>query len=465
MMTEQELLQKADAFIDANMDDIIKDIKAIVDIPSVNAPAEEGAPYGKKIKRALLEALKIADRMGYKTVNCENYMGYAQLDGQQEKYIGTIAHLDVVPAGNGWHTEPYNMTVKNGYLMGRGVIDNKGPFILTLYMAKFFKDLDEKLPYTLRMMCGCDEECSMSDVEYYVHHYEEPVFLFTPDSEFPLCNGEKGRLGGNITSKKFENGAILDFKGGMAENAVPDEAYAIVKGDIAKFPESDRITLTAVPEGVRIDSTGIGGHASHAENTINAIGVIANYLKDNDLVTEDEKNYLKMVCLMCEDHQGHGLGIECDDGKFPPLSIIGGLMRMENGVMKQNFDSRYPTNTTPDELVAKMAKLGEQYGATITDVNATKPFYIEADKPEIKACLDSYNDVRGLNGKPFTMGGGTYARHFKNAISFGTEIPDEPLPDFVGKIHTADEGIGIERLKMSLKVYILALHRLMQIEF
>ena len=122
MMTEQELLQKADAFIDANMDDIIKDIKAIVDIPSVNAPAEEGAPYGKKIKRALLEALKIADRMGYKTVNCENYMGYAQLDGQQEKYIGTIAHLDVVPAGNGWHTEPYNMTVKNGYLMGRGVI-------------------------------------------------------------------------------------------------------------------------------------------------------------------------------------------------------------------------------------------------------------------------------------------------------------------------------------------------------
>ena len=77
MMTEQELLQKADAFIDANMDDIIKDIKAIVDIPSVNAPAEEGAPYGKKIKRALLEALKIADRMGYKTVNCENYMGYA----------------------------------------------------------------------------------------------------------------------------------------------------------------------------------------------------------------------------------------------------------------------------------------------------------------------------------------------------------------------------------------------------
>ena len=70
-----------------------------------------------------------------------------------------------------------------------------------------------------------------------------------------------------------------------------------------------------------------------------------------------------------------------------------------------------------------------------------------------------------MNGKPFTMGGGTYARHFQNAISFGTEIPAEPLPDFVGKIHTSDEGIAIERLKLSLKVYILALHRLMQISF
>ena len=98
--------------------------------------------------------------------------------------------------------------------------------------------------------------------------------------------------------------------------------------------------------------------------------------------------------------------------------------------------------------------------------------YDEAAKKELheinekyKACLDAGNEIRGVDGKPFTMGGGTYARHFKNAISFGTEIPAEPLPDFVGKIHTFDEGIGIDRLKMSLKIYILALYRLMQIEF
>ena len=58
-MREQELLKRADEFIEANLEDIIRDIKAIVDIPSVISQPEEGAPYGKEIKRALLEALKI----------------------------------------------------------------------------------------------------------------------------------------------------------------------------------------------------------------------------------------------------------------------------------------------------------------------------------------------------------------------------------------------------------------------
>ena len=139
-------------------------------------------------------------------------------------------------------------------------MDNKGPLILTFYLGIFFQELGEKLPYTLRMIAGCNEECGMDGVEYYIHHYEEPVFLFTPDSEFPLCNGEKGRLCANFTSKHFEQGAILEFQG----------------------------------------------------------GVIADYLIRYDLVSEDEKRYLSMVSLLCGDHLGRGLGIQCDDGIFPP---------------------------------------------------------------------------------------------------------------------------------------------------
>ena len=109
-MTEQELLQKADAFIDANINQIVQDIKTIVDIPSVKSAPQPGAPFGTEIRRALTAALGIAERMGFHTVNCDDYLGYAELEGERSEYIGTIAHLDVVPAGNGWHTDPYDMT-------------------------------------------------------------------------------------------------------------------------------------------------------------------------------------------------------------------------------------------------------------------------------------------------------------------------------------------------------------------
>ena len=73
--------------------------------------------------------------------------------------------------------------------------------------------------------------------------------------------------------------------------------------------------------------------------------------------------------------------------------------------------------------------------------------------------------MTGRNDKPFTMGGGTYARHFKNAVSFGMEEPETNYPDFVGTMHGANEGVPKALMLQSLKIYLLAVARLMQLEF
>lgn len=40
------------------------------------------------------------------------------------------SHYDVIPApADGWHSDPFTLTGRNGYLYGRGVTDNKGPII------------------------------------------------------------------------------------------------------------------------------------------------------------------------------------------------------------------------------------------------------------------------------------------------------------------------------------------------
>ena len=106
--------------------------------------------------------------------------------------------------------------------------DDKGPGILCLYALKYLKDSGIELKYPVRALLGTNEETNMHDVDYYAAHYPMPAFCFTPDAEFPVCNGEKGGFNGEIVSPKLENGVILDFQGGVARNAVPDRAFCTV---------------------------------------------------------------------------------------------------------------------------------------------------------------------------------------------------------------------------------------------
>lgn len=63
------------------------------------------------------------------------------------------------------------------------------------------------------------------------------------------------------------------------------------------------------------------------------------------------------------------------------------------------------------------------------------------------------------------MGGGTYARHFPYAVSFGPEHKDMVLPEFGGPMHGANEAAPIDKLLEALKIYIIALLRLEEIDF
>ena len=232
---DQALNQKIDAFIAANKEQILQDIADLVAINSVEGTPEEGAPYGKGPKAALEKTLEMAAAMGLKTRNCEDHIGYAELEGAEpEKYLATICHVDVVPEGNGWTADPFTMQIRDGYMIGRGVADDKGPMVATLYALKFLKEEGVSLRYPIRALVGDNEETHMHDVDYYLEHYQAPVFCFTPDAEFPVCNGEKGHFDGKLVSPVC-NGEIKDFVGGVATNAVPDRASALVETDITQL--------------------------------------------------------------------------------------------------------------------------------------------------------------------------------------------------------------------------------------
>ena len=455
-----------DAFAENSRDNILRDITRLVAVPSVEGTPEPGAPFGKGPKAALDKALEIAAELGLDTHNAEGYIGWAQTGpiAVGQKYLATITHTDVVPEGNGWDADPYTVRVRDGWLLGRGVSDDKGPMVVTLYALKFLKEQGYELRYPIRALIGDNEETHMQDVEYYLKNYPAPVFCFTPDAEFPVCNGEKGHFGAKIVSPVC-NGVILDFEGGVANNAVPDRASALLHTDITKLKNAPNFTLEPAGEGcVRVRGWGKSGHAAMPEGTVNAIGLVADYLLDNGLCNDAERAYLEALRKLHSSTAGTGLGIDCADGPFGPLTIIGGRIYMEDGKLVQTIDSRFPTCTNGEKLTAQItAALGE--GAKLEDVDAAEPFYIEADSPAIRACIDTYNEVTGENATPFTMGGGTYARHFPYAVSFGPEHEDVKLPEFGGPMHGANAAAPIDKLLEAVKIYILALLRLEEIDF
>ncbi len=461
---DQAYNQKIDAFLAANREQMLRDIAALVSVNSVETAPQEGAPFGPGPRAALDTALGIAARMGLDTHTCENYIGYATLPGADpDKYLATICHVDVVPAGEGWSADPFTMRQQDGWILGRGVLDDKGPMVTTLYVLKFLKEEGVHLRYPIRALVGTNEETGMKDVEYYLAHNPAPAFCFTPDAEFPVCNGEKGHFHGKLVSPVC-NGMIRAFEGGVANNAVPDRASALVAADIAGLKNAPGITLEPEDGGVRVRGWGKSGHAASPEGTVNAIGLVVNYLLANNLCTETERRYLETLQKLHSSTAGEGLGIATADGPFGPLTIIGGQMYMQEERMVQTMDSRYPTSTNGDAIAAGIrAAIGD--GASLEDVDAADPFYIEADTPAIRACIDTYNEVTGKDEKPFTMGGGTYARHFPYAVSFGPESHDIVLPPFGGPMHGANESAPIDALLQSVKIYILALLRLEEIEF
>lgn len=467
-MIDGTLEAEIDEYIDGVWEDIVADIGSLVAIRSVEdaQAASLGAPFGPEPRKALDCALGIARKLGLATHDCEGYLGFAELTGASAKQIATIAHTDIVPEGLGWSTNPFTLERKDGFLLGRGVLDDKGPCVLSLYAAHFFARRGALLPYTLRCLIGCNEETGMADVPYYLARFPEPDFLFTPDADFPACYAEKGHLGATFTSGPMADGKIVELDGGTVGNAIPGRATAVVRADAASLPAANGIDIEAHGDGcAELTAHGVGGHASRPEGTVNAIGMLVDYLLANGLCSEDERAFLQMEHTIFASTDGSSLGIAATDDVFDPLTCIGGTVRTVEGRFVQTIDSRYPTSTTGDRIAQVLAGLAEAHGCSLHVDDDMVPFSVDPASPEIQTLVASYRDCTGDAAEPFTIGGGTYARHFANAASFGPNLPDLQLPSWAGPEHGPNEGFPEEKLKQALKIYILAIERLMKLEF
>ena len=87
----------------------------------------------------LIGMLEEGRKEGLVVKNIDNMAGHIEM-GEGEEILGILCHVDVVPAGSNWTYGPFEGTVTDGKLFGRGAIDDKGPTIAAWHAMKMVKD-------------------------------------------------------------------------------------------------------------------------------------------------------------------------------------------------------------------------------------------------------------------------------------------------------------------------------------
>ena len=116
-------------------EEMLTNLGRLVAIDSQLGTPAEGKPFGEGPAKALEEGLKIAQELGFKTVNLDNYCGYAEM-GEGDEIVGIAGHLDIVPVGGDWSYDPFKLTREGDYVYGRGTTDDKGPVLEALYASE-----------------------------------------------------------------------------------------------------------------------------------------------------------------------------------------------------------------------------------------------------------------------------------------------------------------------------------------
>lgn len=187
--------------MEAYFNDIVDAVCKTVRFDSSLKPAEEGCPFGKETADCLNYYLSLAKEMGFETHNYDNYVGEV-IFGEGEE-LAVLAHLDVVPAGDGWRFPPFAAVINDELsaggvpgvkIWGRGTMDDKGPAVAVLYCLKALKDEGFRPKRKIKLIVGCNEENGWACLEHYNKVTHMPEEGFSPDASFPAIYAEKGIL-------------------------------------------------------------------------------------------------------------------------------------------------------------------------------------------------------------------------------------------------------------------------------
>lgn len=438
-------------YIDEHKNDIISDLCQIVRIPSVS-----GTPYCADVLKRIKE---LYEKNGFCSELYEDYLLSYYKNG--EHTIGLFAHADVVEASGSWKMcqSPFEPTVSDGLIFGRGVLDDKIAVILSLYAMKIIKELE--IPFESSILCfsGSNEETTMQDVKNFAKSHTLPDFSLVMDAAFPVYLGDKGMLWLECTLNR-ELLELADIFGGTAINITLGKASARIKYSKVLYDElkeRKELLVTRENDGIVIEAIGVSNHGAMPYNAVNAGGMILNALFESGSFAQDDKKSLELLRRLLTSYDGAALGINAHDEIFRDTTVTNGMLRVENGKLKFTLDIRYGKTYSGAQMLEKIGRVLSENGISYEVKKYAEPSAISRDNKYVQACMQAYKEFTGeKSAEPRINAGGTYSRYLPSSCEIGTTLiwPSANLPSGHGGAHQADEYISIDGFLSALELIV-----------
>ncbi|MCR5075459.1 MAG: Sapep family Mn(2+)-dependent dipeptidase [Ruminococcus sp.] len=408
-------------YLESHKDEMLGMLSELVAIPSVQGEALEGKPFGEEPARALAFMLEKCREYGFAVENVDNYAGSADF-GAPEPELAILSHLDVVPAGSGWSSDPFTLTADGDKLIGRGAIDDKGPAVAALFALRAVRELGIPLKKGVRLIFGTNEENGSADLAYYRSKRELPPVVFTPDGEYPVINAEKGMLRVYF-SAPFNNGAIYD-EGGVI-NAVPQ----LCSYDV-RLEENGDVSLNYGK------MKGVSAHASTPEKGENAI---TKFLTFNNYGVPMLKKLAEL--FPHGEFNGKSCGLGFSDPISGEMTCVLSILYTKEGRLHGGIDIRFPLDRKKAEISDIICGKLREAGFDIDSCEGVEPHCTDENSTFVQALLKTYEQVTGEKGRCIAIGGGTYVHEIEGGVAFGAEFPGKDY-----HMHSPDEFITVGEL-------------------
>lgn len=431
-----------------SFDDAIKSLQDLIKINSIQGPESANAPFGEGNVKALEYSLSLLESFGFKTKNGNNYYGYGDFGSEQLPLFGILAHLDVVPISPTWQHDPFGAEIEDGYLYGRGTLDDKGPFIASLYACAQLINEGYKPKKRIRFILGCNEESGWKCMDEYTKNEEMPQEGFSPDADFPVINCEKGVVYHSVTIPKDD--FIYSLRCGERANIVPDKAEVTVKEVDGIIERAKKYNGTIVKNGnqITISTSGISAHGSTPNKGDNAL------VKLLDILSPYSKN-IEYIYNAFKSTTGSGLNLKINDEVSGALTMNLGVGQSNDTTITFTVDIRYPISIKMDEITNIFKTYFDKIQGEVVRGAYHLPLYVAKDDPLIIGLLNAYNKITGQKGEPITIGGGTYARVLPKGVAFGPVFPGEE-----SRVHGDDERISLKDFAKTIQIYKEAIKEL-----